>query len=113
MQQWLGHLLDRDRARSSDLVRPLAEYLRAGGSNASPAEKRNLRRSTVKHRLQRIRDVSGSTSRTRRLSSGCERQDLRVQQALVAGDPDGEEDGQRGTGHGGGRADDRLGGDER
>lgn len=58
VQQWLGHLLEQDPARSSDLVRTLAEYLHSGGSIAATAEKLNIHRSTVKYRLQRIRDVS-------------------------------------------------------
>ena len=58
VQQWLGDLLEHDRARSSDLVRTLAAYLHAGGSIAATAERVGIHRSTVKYRLQRIKELT-------------------------------------------------------
>ena len=58
VQQWLGDLLEHDRARSSDLVRTLAVYLHTGGSIAATADRVGIHRSTVKYRLQRIKELT-------------------------------------------------------
>jgi sugar diacid utilization regulator len=57
---WLGSLLAYDaRKESSDLVTTLFEYLRFGGNYDAAAHALLVHRSTLKYRLQRIREISG------------------------------------------------------
>jgi sugar diacid utilization regulator len=58
-QEWLGRLLDYDRDNKADLVATLTTYLRVGGNHAGAAAALAVHRSTVKYRLQRIREISG------------------------------------------------------
>jgi len=58
-RDWLGTLLDYDAQRHSDLVHTLHEYLECGGHYDEAAHALSIHRSTLKYRLQRIREVSG------------------------------------------------------
>ncbi len=57
--QWLGPLIEYDERRHSELVLTLYRYLECGGRYDATAEALLIHRSTLKYRLQRIRDVSG------------------------------------------------------
>ncbi|MGQ0623334.1 MAG: PucR family transcriptional regulator [Sporichthyaceae bacterium] len=59
VRQWLGALLDYDTQHSADLVRTLAEYLECGGNYDLTAKAVAVHRSTLRYRLQRIREISG------------------------------------------------------
>lgn len=59
VQEWLGTLLDYDAARGAQLVLTLARYLEHGGNYDATANALAIHRSTLKYRLQRIRDISG------------------------------------------------------
>jgi DNA-binding PucR family transcriptional regulator len=58
-EEWLGPLIAYDRAHRADLVRTLAVYLEAGGNQANAAEVLFIHVSTLKYRVQRIREISG------------------------------------------------------
>jgi len=55
----LGSLLDHDARRKSDLVGTLAHYLECGGNYQRTAAALFVHRSTLKYRLQQIRDITG------------------------------------------------------
>ena len=57
--EWLGPLIDYDAERGTRLVLTLSEYLDRGGSYDASAQVLSVHRSTLKYRLQRIRQVSG------------------------------------------------------
>jgi sugar diacid utilization regulator len=57
--EWLGPLLDYDARKNSDLVTTLGCYLECGGSYDATAQALSVHRSTLKYRLQRIREISG------------------------------------------------------
>jgi sugar diacid utilization regulator len=57
--EWLGALIDYDKRRNGDLVRTLSAYLEAGGNYEGAAAALIIHRSTLRYRLQRIRDISG------------------------------------------------------
>ena len=60
VHSWLGDLLDYDTNKeASDLVTTLATYLDHGGNYDATAHALTVHRSTLKYRLQRIRDISG------------------------------------------------------
>ncbi|MFM9134328.1 MAG: PucR family transcriptional regulator [bacterium] len=59
VQDWLGALIDYDVQRHSDLVDTLHQYLESGGHYDTAASALSIHRSTLKYRLQRIRQVSG------------------------------------------------------
>jgi len=59
VQRWLGALLDYDAKKHSELVGTLSQYLECGGSYNGTAEALCVHRSTLKYRLQRIREISG------------------------------------------------------
>jgi DNA-binding PucR family transcriptional regulator len=56
---WLGPLMDYDQARGADLVHTLSRFLDLGGNYDAAAEAISVHRSTLKYRLQRIREISG------------------------------------------------------
>ncbi len=56
--QWLGPLLEYDERRHSELVLTLYRYLECGGRYDETAGALLIHRSTLKYRLQRIRDIS-------------------------------------------------------
>jgi sugar diacid utilization regulator len=59
VRQWLGQLLDYDAEKRTDLVETLTRYLENGGSYDATARAVAVHRSTLKYRLQRIREISG------------------------------------------------------
>jgi DNA-binding PucR family transcriptional regulator len=59
VHQWLGPLLDYDARKRSSLVATLSGYLECGGNYDATAKALSVHRSTLKYRLQRIREVSG------------------------------------------------------
>jgi sugar diacid utilization regulator len=59
VRDWLGALLDYDARRQSELVRTLSVYLEQGGNYNATAQALVVHRSTLKYRLQRIRELSG------------------------------------------------------
>ncbi len=59
VRQWLGALLDYDARKNSELVNTLSQYLECGGSYNASAATLCVHRSTLKYRLQRIREISG------------------------------------------------------
>ena len=59
IRDWLGPLLDYDKAKGSELVRTLSAYLECGGNYDATARRMSLHRSTLRYRLKRIRTVSG------------------------------------------------------
>lgn len=60
VREWLGPLLDYDTAHHSDLAQTLSQYFECGGNYDGTAAALGIHRSTLRYRLQRIRDVSGS-----------------------------------------------------
>jgi DNA-binding PucR family transcriptional regulator len=56
---WLHSLLEYDERKGSDLVHTLSRYLECGGSYEATATQLSVHRSTLKYRLQRIREISG------------------------------------------------------
>jgi sugar diacid utilization regulator len=59
VREWLGPLLDYDAAHSAELVKTLSTYLECGGNYDETADGLAIHRSTLRYRLQRIREVSG------------------------------------------------------
>jgi sugar diacid utilization regulator len=59
VREWLGPLLDYDAAHNAELVKTLSTYLECGGSYDEAADGLAIHRSTLRYRLQRIREVSG------------------------------------------------------
>jgi len=57
--EWLGRLMDYDSAHGTQLVLTLSDYLECGGNYNASAEALSVHRSTLKYRLNRIRQVSG------------------------------------------------------
>lgn len=58
VRERLGVLLDYDSRKNSDLVRTLTLFLENGGNYIATAEALHVHPSTLKYRLQRIRDIS-------------------------------------------------------
>lgn len=59
VREWLGSILDYDAHRGSELVHTLTQYLEHGGNYDATAAELSVHRSTLKYRLQRIRDLTG------------------------------------------------------
>jgi sugar diacid utilization regulator len=59
VRDWLGALLDYDKRKHSELVKTLSTYLECGGSYDATAKALVVHRSTLKYRLQRIKELSG------------------------------------------------------
>ncbi|MET0578611.1 MAG: helix-turn-helix domain-containing protein [Ilumatobacteraceae bacterium] len=60
VHRWLGVLLDYDANKeASDLITTLGQYLECGGNYDATAHALSVHRSTLKYRLQRIREISG------------------------------------------------------
>ncbi|WP_405584636.1 helix-turn-helix domain-containing protein [Streptomyces sp. NBC_01190] len=57
--EWLGPLLDYDARHHTELVTTLSRYLESGGSYDTTSETLLIHRSTVRYRLQRIREITG------------------------------------------------------
>jgi DNA-binding PucR family transcriptional regulator len=60
VRRWLGPLIDHDSVRGSQLVATLDTYLQRGGNYVATATALSVHRSTLKYRLQRIRDITGA-----------------------------------------------------
>jgi sugar diacid utilization regulator len=59
VEEWLGPLIEYDLHRHSNLVDTLHRYLESGGHYDATSAALIIHRSTLKYRLQRIRQVSG------------------------------------------------------
>jgi DNA-binding PucR family transcriptional regulator len=59
VQRWLGPLLDYDTGKSGQLVETLTAYLESGGSYDATARAIATHRSTLRYRLQRVREITG------------------------------------------------------
>jgi sugar diacid utilization regulator len=57
--KWLGTLASYDQAKHTDLLNTLSQYLRTGGGYEVTARALSVHRSTLKYRLQRIRELTG------------------------------------------------------
>ena len=58
-QKWLGRLADYDERKHTELVRTLTQYLQHGGGYEATSRALSVHRSTLKYRLQRIRELTG------------------------------------------------------
>lgn len=59
VDEWLARLIEYDSAHGTQLVLTLGEYLECGGNYDASARMLSVHRSTLKYRLNRIRQVSG------------------------------------------------------
>lgn len=59
VEDWIGTLLAYDAQRQADLVHTLGVYLDQGGNYDATAAALHIHRSTLRYRLQRIRELSG------------------------------------------------------
>jgi sugar diacid utilization regulator len=59
VREWLGSLLDYDARKRADLVHTLTQYLEHGGNYDATAAQLSVHKSTLKYRLQRIRELTG------------------------------------------------------
>jgi sugar diacid utilization regulator len=59
VHEWLGSLLDYDKRKGAELVHTLTQYLEHGGNYDATAAELSVHRSTLKYRLQRIRELTG------------------------------------------------------
>jgi sugar diacid utilization regulator len=59
VREWLGSLIDYDARRKAELVHTLAQYLEHGGNYDATAAELSVHKSTLKYRLQRIRELTG------------------------------------------------------
>jgi sugar diacid utilization regulator len=57
--KWLGPLASYDQRKHTELVRTLTQYLRHGGRYEATSRALSVHRSTLKYRLQRIRELTG------------------------------------------------------
>jgi sugar diacid utilization regulator len=59
IREWLGSLLDYDDRKGAELVHTLTQYLEHGGNYDATAAELSVHKSTLKYRLQRIRELTG------------------------------------------------------
>ncbi|WP_432171213.1 PucR family transcriptional regulator [Streptomyces sp. 1222.5] len=59
VHEWLGQLIDYDSRHQAAMVETLARYFDCGGNYDETADSLAIHRSTLRYRLQRIRDISG------------------------------------------------------
>ena len=59
VREWLGRLIDYDARRKAELVHTLTQYLEHGGNYDATAAELSVHKSTLKYRLQRIRELTG------------------------------------------------------
>jgi sugar diacid utilization regulator len=59
VREWLGSLIDYDARRKAELVHTLTQYLEHGGNYDATAAELSVHKSTLKYRLQRIRELTG------------------------------------------------------
>ncbi|MFE3409334.1 PucR family transcriptional regulator [Streptomyces mirabilis] len=60
VHEWLGQLIDYDSRHHAAMVETLSRYFDCGGNYDETAESLAIHRSTLRYRLQRIRDISGN-----------------------------------------------------
>ena len=85
VEDWLGTLLAYDADRQADLVHTLGTYLDHSGNYDDTAAALHIHRSTLRYRLQRIRELSGHD-----LANADTRLNLHVAvRAAVVADPPG------------------------
>jgi DNA-binding PucR family transcriptional regulator len=60
VQEWLGQLIDYDSRHHTAMVETLSRYFDCGGNYDETAGSLAIHRSTLRYRLQRIRDISGN-----------------------------------------------------
>jgi sugar diacid utilization regulator len=58
VREWLGQLIDYDAGRGTELVETLSRYFDCGGNYDDAAAALTVHRSTLRYRLQRIREIS-------------------------------------------------------
>jgi sugar diacid utilization regulator len=59
VDKWLGILAAYDRRKHTDLLNTLCQYLQHGGGYEDTSRALSVHRSTLKYRLQRIRELTG------------------------------------------------------
>jgi sugar diacid utilization regulator len=59
VREWLGLLIDYDKLHGTDMVPTLARYFDCGGNYDETAAALTVHRSTLRYRLQRIREIGG------------------------------------------------------
>ncbi|MEU3188344.1 helix-turn-helix domain-containing protein [Streptomyces sp. NPDC006923] len=59
VREWLGALLEYDARHHTHLVTTLSRYLESGGSYDAASGLLRIHRSTLRYRLQRIREITG------------------------------------------------------
>ncbi|GAB1339073.1 hypothetical protein ACE1SV_56630 [Streptomyces sp. E-15] len=59
VHEWLGQLIDYDSRHHATMVETLSRYFDCGGNYDETADSLAIHRSTLRYRLQRIRDISG------------------------------------------------------
>lgn len=59
VREWLGSLLSYDDRKGAELVHTLTQYLEHGGNYDATAAELSVHKSTLKYRLQRIRELTG------------------------------------------------------
>ena len=59
VQKWLGALADYDERKHTELLKTLTQYLQHGGGYEATSQALSVHRSTLKYRLQRIRELTG------------------------------------------------------
>ncbi|MGW0945881.1 PucR family transcriptional regulator [Streptomyces sp. NPDC002623] len=58
VREWLGQLIDYDAEHDTELVETLSRYFDCGGNYDDAASALTVHRSTLRYRLQRIREIS-------------------------------------------------------
>jgi sugar diacid utilization regulator len=59
VRKWLGTLASYDERKHTELVKTLIQYLQHGGGYEATSRALSVHRSTLKYRLQRIRELTG------------------------------------------------------
>jgi sugar diacid utilization regulator len=59
VQKWLAVLAEYDERRHTELLKTLTQYLQHGGGYEATSRALSVHRSTLKYRLQRIRELTG------------------------------------------------------
>ncbi|MDX2592419.1 helix-turn-helix domain-containing protein [Streptomyces sp. WI03-4A] len=59
VHEWLGQLIDYDSRHHAAMVETLSRYFDSGGNYDETADSLAIHRSTLRYRLQRIREISG------------------------------------------------------
>src|SRR5260370_37420755 len=59
VQKWLAVLAEYDERKHTQLLKTLTQYLQHGGGYEATSRVLSVHRSTLKHRLQRIRQLTG------------------------------------------------------